>query len=362
MNDNTTENISECKNLISPASLRVVFMGTPDFAVPSLLSLIKEGYNVVGVVTQSDKPQGRHMVLTPPPVKITALHNDIPVFQPDNLRNEEFISQMKALSLDLIVTAAYGKILPVSILALPRLGCINVHASLLPLYRGAAPVQWCLINGDAKTGITIMQMDKGMDTGAILAQRSIDITFDMDAGTLMQELSLLGSQMLSSTIMDYCNSRIKPVSQDETLATNVKPISKEDGLINWNETVVMVHNRIRGCNPWPVAYTFYQGRRLKILKSKPQEFLPVLENGNEEIFPGCTIVSEDKKHLAIACFDGLIEILELQLEGSKKMSANECAHNFIASATSQTRNSMTSTKNECAHNPISSAPVGLKED
>lgn len=327
-NDVDTEQ-QDNKNMITPQSLRVVFMGTPEFSVPSLMSLINASYQVVGVVTQPDKPQGRHMVLTPPPVKTFAIHHGIPVFQPEKMKDQEFLRQLNDLSLDLIVTAAYGKILPVLILDLPKFGCINVHASLLPLYRGAAPVHWSIINGDSKTGITIMNMDKGMDTGAILRQKTVDIPFEMNTGELMEKLAITGAEILSDTILDYCNGRIMPVQQDDSKATMVKPITKEDGLIDWNNSMLSIYNKIRGCNPWPVAYSYFQGKRFKLYNARiPDEFSSFSQQEHNNVKPGSIIISENKANVSIVCSDGVLEIVELQIEGCKKMHARECAHNL----------------------------------
>jgi methionyl-tRNA formyltransferase len=322
-------NEEDNSNGIAPSSLRLVFMGTPDFAVPSLLALIHAGYDVAGVVTQPDKPQGRHMIMTPSPVKITALSYGIPVFQPDKIRDLDFMENLKRLSPDLIITAAYGKILPVSMLELPRYGALNVHASLLPLYRGAAPVHWCVINGDRQTGITIMKMDKGMDTGAILVQKTVEIPFDINTGELMERLSTEGSKILSDTILGYVSGRITPVPQEESHASTVKPITKEDARIDWNTPVLSVYNRIRGCNPWPVAYTDYQGKRLKLYQARiPETYGTYLEQADLQAVPGSIIVPESKTSVLFVCSDGVLEITELQLEGSKRMPAGECAHNF----------------------------------
>jgi len=316
-------------NRITPESLRVIFMGTPDFAVPSLMALIHGSYRIVGVVTQPDKPQGRHMVLTPPPVKTAALSWQIPVFQPEKIRTPEFLEQLRELSPDLIVTAAYGRILPVSILELPRFGAVNVHASLLPLYRGAAPVHWCIINGDTRTGITIMKMDKGMDTGDILHQISMEIPFDINTGELMELLAVTGANVLSDVILDYCRGRIVPVRQEEARATSVKLITKEDGWIDWNNPVLSIYNKIRGCNPWPIAYTNYQGKRLKIYKARiPEEFSTILQQEHKDAPPGSIIISGNKSSVWMVCSDGVLEILELQMEGSRRMPAAECAHNL----------------------------------
>lgn len=267
--------------------------------------------------------------MTPSPVKTTALSYGIPVFQPDKIRDPDFMEQLKQLSPDMIITAAYGKILPLSMLELPRYGALNVHASLLPLYRGAAPVHWSVINGDLLTGITIMKMDKGMDTGAILVQKTVEIPFDITTGELMERLAVEGSQILSNTILDYCSGRIAPVPQDESRATAVRPITKEDARIDWDTPVLSVYNKIRGCNPWPVAYTDYQGRRLKLYQARiPENHGSYLAKEKLDAGPGSIIVPEDKAGVLFVCSDGVLEITELQMEGSKRMPARECAHNL----------------------------------
>ncbi len=318
------------ESFINAQSLKVVFMGTPDFAVPSLMALIKHNYQIAGVVTQPDKPQGRHMVITPPPVKVIAIENKIPVFQPEKIREESFNNIIREISPDLIITAAYGKILPKSILEIPKFGCINVHASLLPKYRGAAPVQWCIINGDSKSGITIMEMDVGMDTGNIIRQVDVDIPFDINAGQLMDRLAVAGASILSDTILSYCNGEVKSVAQDSSQATDVKQIRKEEGLISWSENMENIHNLIRGCNPWPVAYTFFKGKRMKIFEARPwKDFSDICFENNLDLPPGSILVSESKTNLYIACDDGFVEIIDLALEGSRRMLASECAHNFL---------------------------------
>lgn len=316
-------------NNIKPSDLKVVFMGTPDFAVPSLLSLINEGFKVIAVVTQPDKPQGRHMVMTMPPVKSVAIANNIPVIQPEKIRNDNFTKIITEMAPDLIITAAYGKILPEVILNIPKFGCVNVHASILPRYRGAAPVQWCIINGDEHSGVTIMLMDKGMDTGDILLQKELEIGYETTSAELMDNISKLGAQVLCGTIIDYCNGHIKASPQDINNATSIKPIRKEDGLIDWNDGTQSIHNKIRGCNPWPIAFTFYKGKRLKVFKAIPwKDLSDICFTDYFDLPNGSILVSETKNNLYVVCGDGILEILELALEGSRKMMASECAHNF----------------------------------
>lgn len=331
---------------VRPETLRVVFMGTPEFSVPSLLALVNGKFCVAGVVTQPDKPQGRHMIMTPPPVKTVALEYGIPVLQPEKIRTPEFLEQLKELQPDLIVTAAYGKILPEPVLSLPGYGCINVHASLLPLYRGAAPIQWCIINGALVSGVTIMKMDVGMDTGDIISQKEIEITEEMTSGELTEKLALLGASFLADTILAYCKNEIFAVPQEHEKATFVKPITREQGRIDWNQPVRSVHNLIRGCNPWPAAFTSHNDKRVKLYRAGIfKEFSSFSQEEHTGFIPGSIIKDisgwenaetgnnadkSDKNRLFVACSDGILEIFELQPEGSKRMNARECAHNYTA--------------------------------
>ena len=230
---------------------RIVFMGTPDFAVPSLLSLFEDGYPLLAVVCQPDKPTGRHQVLTASPVKQAALERGIPVLQPTKIRTGEFAAQLRALAPDMIVTAAYGRILPADILQIPPLGCLNVHGSLLPEYRGAAPVQWSIIDGRTESGITIMLMDEGMDTGDILIQSRIPIPPDMDAGQLMDALAMLGADLLPKAIQGLLDHTLEPVPQDESQATYAAMVNRETGHIDWTRPAADIHNQVRGTYPWP---------------------------------------------------------------------------------------------------------------
>lgn len=314
---------------LNPQDIRILFMGTPDFAVAPLNELIKSSFVVAAAVTQPDKPVGRRMVLTAPPVKTAALSANVEVIQPEKLRNQDFIDKITDIAPDLIVTAAYGKILPASILKIPRLGCINVHASLLPKYRGAAPIQWCIFNGDTKTGITFMEMDVGMDTGAIIQQDEIDIPSDMCAGELTDRLSQLGAEKLPEVILKYCNNEIVAYPQNEMEASYVRPITKDDCIIDWNLPAVDVYNRIRGLSPFPTAYTTYKGKRLKICEARIFDDVSSLLQDNDVLpGPGSLIRSQDKKKMYFMCNDCALQIVSLQMEGSKQMEAAYCAHNF----------------------------------
>ncbi|MHB1452441.1 MAG: methionyl-tRNA formyltransferase [Saccharofermentanales bacterium] len=310
------------------SDVSVVYMGTPDFAVPALRKLVADGFIIKAVVTQPDKPKGRHTELMPPPAKTAAISLGIPVIQPSSLSEPGFAETLRELAPDLIITVAYGKILPVEILGIPRF-CINIHASLLPRYRGAAPIQWSIFNGDAITGVTVMLMDEGMDTGDILYSASADILPDMNAKELSDKLALLGADIITDVIISFLEGRIKAVPQDSSMATKVKPISKEDGRIDWNLPASVIHNRIRGCFPWPGAFTTIDGRRLKINESKVVKELPIpSQDCHTDLQPGIIIRSEDKSRLFAVCSEDYIEIISLQLEGSKCLSSKQCAHNI----------------------------------
>ncbi len=314
---------------LSGSDISILFMGTPEFAVPALRRLAADGFRIAGVVTQPDRPQGRHMELVPPPVKRAAETLGVTeILQPERMSEPWFADRVRELSPDLIVTAAYGKILPAAILGIPRC-CINIHASLLPRYRGAAPIPWCIIRGDTVTGVTIMLMDEGMDTGDILRSRETPIPPDMDAAGLTEILSAMGAEMVTDTILSYLNGEIRPVHQDPALATTVRPIVKEDGRIDWTAPAESVHNRVRGCRPWPGAFTMLGTRRMKIFRTAVCKELPVISQDRHNISaPGTIIRSDDKSRLFAVCGEGSVEILGLQLEGCRMMAASECAHNI----------------------------------
>ncbi len=292
--------------------MRIIFMGTPEFAVPSLKALTESHDEVVAVVCQPDKPVGRKKELTKPPVKIFAESQNIPVLQPEKIRNnEEFLESLKKLEPDLICVAAYGKILPKSILDLPGHGCINVHSSLLPKYRGAAPINWAVINGEATTGVTTMLMDEGMDTGDILLNEEITINPDDTSQTLTESLSELGASLLIKTIEQLKTEGLKPVKQDDSKATTAPILKKEHGLICWSKTAEQIRNQIRGLLPWPVAYTELQGKMLKIYDA---------EISGESASAGSVILA-DKNGLIVGCGKKSLNLLEVQLEGNKRMDA-----------------------------------------
>lgn len=291
--------------------MRIVFMGTPEFAVPCLQRLISDGEDVVGVFTQPDKPKGRGYTLAPPPVKEEALKHEIPVFQPKSMRDGEALTILQRLQPELIVVVAYGKILPKEILYFPKYHSVNIHASLLPKYRGSAPIQWCILNGETVTGVTSMLMDEGIDTGDMLLRAETEIPMDMTAGELHDVLASLGAEVLSRTVQAIRENRLNPVAQ--TGESNYAPMLTKDLCpIDFSRSALEIHNQIRGLSPWPVATAMWQGKRLKIFRS---------ELGEKTTAPAGTIVSTDGA-IAVACGDHtVLRILELQQEGKKRMSA-----------------------------------------
>ena len=294
--------------------MRVVFMGTPEFSVPCLRRLIADGHEVVGVFTQPDKPKGRGKQMTPPPVKVTATENGIPVFQPRSMRDGEALAILEQLKPDVIVVTAFGKILPKEILDCPPYGCINIHASLLPRYRGAAPIQWCVLNGETESGVTSMQMDVGLDTGDMLLKAKTPITPDMTAGELHDRLSVLGAEVLSETLSAAQMGELHPKKQDDALSNYAPMLTKELSPIDFTKSAQAVHNQIRGLSPWPAATMVLCGKKLKIHASALC--------GDKGGMPG--EVMENVKRLVIACGDGkCVEILTVQAEGKRAMSAAE---------------------------------------
>ena len=290
--------------------MRIIFMGTPDFSVPCLEALIKSEYDVVGVFTQPDKPKGRGYELAPPPVKVCALENNIPVFQPKSMRDGEALEIINSLNADLIIVVAFGKILPKEILESVKFGCINIHASLLPKLRGAAPIQWSIINGDSETGVTSMQMDVGLDTGDMLIKETIKIDDEINTGELFDKLSELGAKVLLDTVECVKNGTLKPVKQDDSQSTYASILTKELCPIDFSKSAKEVHNHIRGLSPWPVATTKINGKLLKIHKSK------ILN----ESFAGVSgEIVDNNNRLVVLCGDNsCVEILELQAEGKKQ--------------------------------------------
>lgn len=299
------------------SDLRVVFMGTPDFASAILERLFQEKYSVVGIFTMEDKPRGRHMKLTPPPVKVCAQEHGVPVFQPKSLRHGEGMPVLQEWKPDVIVVAAYGMILPPEVLHFPRFGCINVHASLLPKYRGAAPINKVILDGETETGVTTMQMDEGLDTGDILLSRSTPIGPNETAGELFDRLAVLGGDVLADTLRQMQAGTLHPTPQNDAEMTYAPMLSKKDSAIDWNRTAQEIHNQVRGLNPWPTASAVYQGKPFKIHSTglgagrAPQGSLP-----------GTLLAGKDR--MFAVCGDGeLLELLTVQPLGSRRMSASD---------------------------------------
>ncbi|RHV86425.1 methionyl-tRNA formyltransferase [Clostridium sp. OF09-36] len=292
--------------------MRIVFMGTPDFSVPTLEALVASEHEVVGVVTQPDKPKGRGKEIHMSPVKECALQHNIPVYQPVRARDEAFVDEMRALNLDVMVVIAFGQILPKSLLELPKYGCVNIHASLLPKYRGAAPIQWAVINGDEETGITTMMMDVEMDTGDMLEKTVVKLDPEETGGSLFDRLSLLGGDLILSTLSKLEKGEITPVPQDHEKATYVKKISKSMGDIDWTMDAVSIERLVRGLNPWPSAFTRWNGKMLKIWEAK------VLPDPDVK-FPCGSVISASDEGLKIQTGAGVLCVTSLQLEGKKRM-------------------------------------------
>ncbi|MCI7739755.1 MAG: methionyl-tRNA formyltransferase [Clostridiales bacterium] len=292
--------------------MKIVFMGTPDFAVGTLHALAESEHEILAVVTQPDKPKGRGKALQPTPVKEEALRYGIPVYQPKKVREEEFQAVLRELNPDLIVVVAFGQLIPKSILELPRYGCVNVHASLLPKYRGAAPIQWAVIDGEKESGVTIMKMDEGLDTGDMIAKAVVPLAADETGGSLFDKLSQIGAQLLIDTIPALeAGTAVCEKQPQESPTPYAAMLNKKMGLIDWNQDASVIECLIRGLNPWPSAYTYLKGKTLKIWQAK------VVER-QQEAEPG-TVICVDKKQLVVACKTNALSIQRLQLEGKKQM-------------------------------------------
>ena len=298
---------------------RIVFMGTASFSLAVLKMLIEEDYNIVGVVTQPDRYVGRKKVLTMPDVKVEALKYDIPVIQPARIKEDyQAVADLKP---DLIITAAYGQIVPQAVLDIPRLGCINVHASLLPLYRGGAPVHQAIIDGQEKTGVTIMYMVKKMDAGDMIAQKETPILEEDTVGILYDRLSVLGAELLKETLPDILKGTNQRIPQDENLVTYAPTLSREDERLDWNMSARQVYNKVRGTNPWPGSYTTYQGKTVKIWAGQVHQCENAMKHHAHQ--DNGTIVKIFKDAIGVKVNDGVYLITELQLEGKKRMSVKD---------------------------------------
>lgn len=305
-------------------------MGTPEFAVPVLQRLIIDGHNLLGVFTQPDKPVGRGNKVQAPPVKTLGLEHGIPIHQPEKIRNNQEVRNIfESTAPDACVVAAYGKILPQWLLDIPRFGCINVHSSLLPKYRGAAPINWAVANGEMITGVTIMQMDAGMDTGPVWSQRELAILPEENAAELTTRLAALGAELLSETLPVIEARRSSPVPQDDSLATYAPILKREDGLIDWSRSASEISNRVRGFQPWPGAYTLFRGARLIIWRAMPVEIKPTRElaEGSSVVRQPGEIVSIDKTGVTIASGNAsMLQLTEVQVEGKRRVAARDFAN------------------------------------
>jgi methionyl-tRNA formyltransferase len=295
----------------SARKLRAVFMGTAPFALPTLRSLA-DTEEVIAVITQPDRPRGRGQEVAPPPAKELALDLGLKILQPERVKDPHFIAQLEELKIDVIVVAAFGQILPPAILGMPPLGCINVHPSLLPKYRGAAPINWTIINGESKTGVTTYLMDEGMDTGPILLSRQVEIKEDDTAEELGEQLAALGGDLAQETVQGLKEKGLQPIPQDEKGATYAPLLKKADGLIQWEAAADRIRNQIRGMLPWPVAFTWLKGKRMKLFRGR---------TGDGAGAPG--EITSLEGGIEVACGTGSLVIEELQLEGGKKMGWKE---------------------------------------
>ncbi len=295
------------------AGLRVVFMGTPDFACPTLQRLIDRGEEILAVVTQPDRPRGRGQKFLPPPVKALAERYALPVLQPLKVRAPEFIDIMREMKPDLIVVVAFGQILPKALLEIPKHGCINVHASLLPRYRGAAPINYCIINGETETGVTTMLMDVGLDTGDMLLKKVTSIDPEEDSQSLHDRLSVLGADSLDETLELLCAGSLMPEKQNDSQTCYAPMLKKEDGRIDWNAEPQVIKNLVRGMNPWPGAFTYFDDKFLKIYR---------VRTGSGTGIPG-TVLEAGKNGIEVACAGGSVILEEVQLEGKKRLPVRE---------------------------------------
>lgn len=299
----------------SAHKLRILFAGTPDFAASSLQALLDAGHDVVGVYTQPDRPAGRGRKLTPSPVKKVALEHELPVYQPLNFKQEEDRQTLADLNADLMIVVAYGLLLPKAVLEAPRLGCINVHASLLPRWRGAAPIHRALLAGDSETGVTIMQMDEGLDTGAMLLKKSCPITATETSGELHDKLAQIGAEALLESLPGIADQSIHHEIQDGSAANYAHKLEKAEGEIDWQRSAAEIAIQIRGLSPWPVAYSSLNGSPLRIWYAEATD-------QNCEGAAAGTIIRTDKKAIYVACGDNALKLLKIQLPGSKAM---ECS-------------------------------------
>lgn len=305
--------------------MKIVFMGTPDFAVPSLKALLSAGHQVVGVVTQPDRPKGRGQKLAPPPVKAAALEAGLKTFQPEKIKTAEFTATLKKMAPELIVVAAFGQLLSEEILQLPGYGCINVHASLLPKYRGAAPIHWSVIKGESETGVTIMQMERGLDTGDMIVSESIPILSSDTTGTIHDKLALLGAQLLVKAVEEIAVGTARGIPQDHQQSTYAPLLTKDTEKIDWTKSSMDIYNLIRGLNPWPGAYTKNGDKVLKVWASSACT-IDCIPGPIPELTgypPGQILGNIPDVGFAVATGNGCIALTEVQLQGSRRMKAED---------------------------------------
>ena len=310
--------------------MKIVYMGTPDFAVPPLRALEEAGYRVEAVVTQPDKPKGRGKALMPTPVKEEALKHGIPVFQPSKVREESFVRQLSELDPDVIIVAAFGQIIPKEILDMPVFGCLNIHASLLPKYRGAAPIQYAVIDGEKESGVTLMRMGTGLDTGDMIAKAVVPLAADETGGSLFDKLAQAGAKLLVETLPSvFDGTAVYEKQPEESPTPYAAMITKQRGLLDFSESAEKLERLIRGLNPWPSAYTFLEGKTLKIWKAavSGREY----DKNGQEALPG-TVVLTDKEGIHVACGEGRLILQEVQLEGKKRMDAAAFLRGFPIAA------------------------------
>ena len=300
--------------------MRIIFLGTPEFAIPPLRALIGSRYDVCAVFTQPDRRSGRGQAFHPPPVKVFAREHGIPVFQPLRIRTEENRPLIQGLNPDFLVVAAFGQILPPWLLHSARLSPVNIHPSLLPKYRGAAPITWAVLNGDAVTGVTTMEMNEGLDTGPILLQREFPLPDSMTGGELESALSEIGATLLLETLDGICSGTVRPRPQDDSIATSAARITKEMGLLDWSQNSVLLHNRIRALHPWPLCYSNYRGERIQILRARAES-----SRGEPQRAPG-TYVGLTPEGILVQCGAGsVLEVLQVQLPSKRPVSGREFA-------------------------------------
>jgi methionyl-tRNA formyltransferase len=293
--------------------MRLAFLGTPSFAVPTLERLVERGHQVLAAVTQPDRPKGRGQALAPPPVKEAALRLGVPVYQPERIKRPESVAYLRSLAPDAMVVVGYGQIIPQSIIDIPPLGILNVHASLLPQYRGAGPIQWAIVNGETTTGVTILQIDAGLDTGPMLLKAETEIGSDETAPELGRRLSVIGADLLVEALDALAAGRIVATPQDNSRATYAPILKKEDGRIDWRRSAAQIHNQVRGMQPWPGADSVFRGSALHIWRARPTD-------GGATHPPGTAVRTQP---LLVACGEGSLELVEVQMEGRKRMSASD---------------------------------------